>query len=106
MLQEDKYNLSRLGKVSVRLLLMLTNKLLYEKLNSLRLLRFENNSKSNIILRLFDERSRVKRFTSLDIELGIEPCRLFDERDRSVRFTSLDIELGIEPCRLFDERDS
>ena len=57
MLQEDKYNSSKLGKVNVRLLLMLTNKLLCEKLTSLRFLSFESISKSNI-LKLFDERDR------------------------------------------------
>ena len=58
MLQKDKDKLSRLGKVNVRLLLMLTNKLLCEKLTKLRLLRFENISMSNIMLRLFDEKDR------------------------------------------------
>ena len=56
------------------LLLMLTK--LFDKSSSLRFLNFENISKSNIILKLFDERDREVRFTSLDINLGIEPYNL------------------------------
>ena len=50
--------------------------------------------------KLWERSRKYNEFTSLDIELGIEPCRLFDERSRVVRFTSLDIELGIEPCNI------
>ena len=49
---------------------------LFEKSRDQRFSSFENIFDPNIILKLFDERDSSVRFTSLDTDLGIEPCSL------------------------------
>ena len=66
-----------LGKMELELAEVINESMLFERSSEVRFLSFPKLLVSKTPLKLFEERTRYLWFTSLNIELGIDPCNSF-----------------------------